>query len=498
MRLKKAALVMSGLLLAAHCLYAFAGSETNLMVDGFFTAFRTKPQYRNGCTMMAMREIAGLIDANVTWKDSTQTAVITKAQTELVLTVGTKRAYLNGQQIELPAAPMYNDGKVMEDILIPMRFTAETFGEVVDWDKKTSTISLTTGKDPLKIMDIKNPATDNAIVLDYNEALRNAFAANSTLLNLQESIEVISEKQNNLLDEIHFLGNSTDLDGQMFIDALRALRKLGDTLDNIPYNEQMVRESTEYILRNTLSSIEVNKMDLQILKERINLQATTVKNIKVKLELGMESEYNLRMAEQELAQSRIDQELLELMIASERVALGRILNLPMGREIVINFEPDIEPLAQPNLSALISASLNADPMLKIKETALNQAKYAVDTFTDSMTESKLEKQNNLYIASREYDDAKQDLESAIRTAYNKMNRIRENQKALELKLEKAMDNYKTLSVNYQAGSATMYDLDAGKLAILNAEANLAKNNYAVWTLSYGIAHPYLLVESKTE
>ncbi|MDR2650437.1 MAG: TolC family protein [Clostridiales bacterium] len=498
MRFKRATAVITALLLGVCCTYARAAAAApNLSVDGFFTAFRTKPQSVNGVTMMAMREIADYANVIVSWADITQTATLTKGQMELVLTVGAKRAYLNKEPVDLPAAPMYNNGQVMADILVPMRFVAETFGVSVGWEEKANTIILTTGKDPMKIMDINQPATPNAIVMDYDEALSSAYDANSSLLNLKESIDVINEKHSDLLDTINILGYVADLNSQQFTDALRALRQLENTMENIPYNEQMVRESTEYMLRNTLSSIATDEMDLQILKENINLQTTNVKNTQLKLELGMVSSSTLKTAEQELEQSKVNQEILELKIADERSSLGQILLMPMDREIIINFTPSVETLPQPNLSALIADSANTDPTLKLKETALKEAQYAVDTYNDTMTESKLEKENNLIRASRDYDDAKRNLEAAIRAAYNKINQIQQNQKSLEINLEKAKDTYKTLSANYQAGLVALYDLDAGRVAILKAETDIAKNAYTFWTLSFGLAHPYLMVGSSS-
>ena len=495
MRFKKIAAAFMVILIAANCYSVMAETTPNLMLDGFFTAFRTKPQSKDGVTMVAMREIAGYVDAIVTWRDLQKTAVLTKSNTELVLTIGTKRAYLNGAQIELPAAPMFNDGKYMEDILVPMRFVAETFGALVGWDVKTNTVILTTGKDPLKIMDINQPTTQNAIVMNYDEALKNAYSANSTLLNLGESKDVINEKRGNILDQITFMGHILSLDSQQFTNALRALRQLEDTMRDIPTNEQMVRESIEYMFRGTLASVASNKMDMQLLKENIKLQTNDVNNTKLKLDVGMESANNLKDAELRLSQSKVNQELLELMIAQGQSTLGQILMLPMDREIIIHFEPRMEPL--PDVNALVSHALSNDPMLKIKDTAVKQAQYALDTFTDSSTDSRLERHNNLIIASRNYDDTRRNLEAAIRTAHSQLSQLQQNQRTLELNLEKALNDYKTLSANYLAGMVTIFDLDAGKVAILKAEIDIAKNAYSYWVLHYGLMHPYLLLSSQT-
>jgi hypothetical protein len=40
----------------------------------------------------------------------------------------------------------------------------------------------------------------------------------------------------------------------------------------------------------------------------------------------------------------------------------------------------------------------------------------------------------------------------------------------------------------------MYDVDSMRLAILNAEIALRKNEYSHWSLVYGLEKPYLLTQ----
>ena len=496
MRFKKAAAIFAAVaMLAANSPVYAASNVLNLSVDGLFTAFRTKPQIENGVTMMAMRELANYVDAIVSWKDSTQTATLTKGGTKLVLTVNTVKAYLNGEEVELPAAPMYNNGQVMQDILVPMRYVAKTFGGIIDWDEKTNTVSLKTGKDPLKILAINEPTTPNAIVIDYNTALQDAYNSNSTLLNLNESIAVLNEQHSNALDSISMLGNLTDLNSDQYIAALRSMKKLEDAMANIPYNQQMVQESTEFMLRNALSSIAMDEMDMQMLNENINLQTNDVKNTKLKLDLGMASQNQLTAAQQNLELSQASQKALQAKIMDGRGSLGKILNLPMDREIIVNFEPTVDTSEQRNIDALVADTVKKDPTLALKATAVKEAQYAVDTNNDTMTESRLQVQSNLTAASRDYDDTKRALEAAMRDAHSKITQIQQSEKSLEISLQKARDNYRTLSANYQAGLVTLYDLDAGRVAILKAESDIEKNAYSYWTLTFGLEHPYLLVSS---
>jgi len=390
---------------------------------------------------------------------------------------------------------MYNSGQVMQDILVPMRYVAETFGATVGWDGNTNTITLTTGNDPLKILDINQPTTANAIVIGYDDALNNAYAANNTLLNLQQSVALLNEQHGNAVSDLNMMGSVVDLDSTNFANALRSLKQLEDTMANIPINQQIVKESTEFMLRNALSTIAMDEMDLQILNENINLQTNVVKNTQLKLDLGMASNSDLTSAQQNLALSQASLQQLQTKISNERGNLGQILNLPMDREIIVNFEPTVDPAPQPGIDALVADIVPKDPTLKLKQTAINEAQYAVDTFNDTETESKLQLQTSLTTASRDYDDTKRNLEAAMRSTYGQITQIQQSESSLEINVQQARDQYKTLSANYQAGMVTLYDLDGGRVAILKAESALEKNAYTYWTLSFGLQHPYLMVSS---
>ncbi|MDR1913353.1 MAG: TolC family protein [Clostridiales bacterium] len=467
-----------------------ADTRINLQLNGLFTGFRTQPVIKQGVTLMAMRELAGYVDADVTWDDYNQTAHLRKQGATLTMKIDTKRASFNEVQIELPVAPQYNNGRVMEDILVPMRYVAERFGGTVGWEESTKTITLDTGKDPLQIMEINQPKTANPIIIEYDQALKDAYSANSTLLNLSESFDVLNEQHSDTVDQLSELGYAYNLDSQPFTDTLRALKNIEVTMSSLPHNEQMVRETTEYMLRGTLSSIAQNEMDLQIMEENINLQSATVKSMKLKLELGMVSETNLKAAEQSLEQMQVNKEGLELIIKGERANLGKILNLPMNREIIVLYDPTIEAIRQVDFSSYIGE----DPMIKLKRAEIDKAQYALDTVVSDLTDSKLQKQADLMTANRAYDDAVRDLSAAMTTTYNKLNQIAQNQKSLEIDVQKAKDNYKSMSINYQAGTVTLFELDTCKAAILNAEATLAKNEYTFWTMTFGLQHPYLLLE----
>lgn len=95
----------------------------------------TAPAKVNGTTMVPIRPIAEAIGADVAWDEETQTVTITRAAKEIVLTIGSAEALVNGQPVTLAVAP-YKDGSTM----LPLRFIAETLSQEVSYDEKNKVV----------------------------------------------------------------------------------------------------------------------------------------------------------------------------------------------------------------------------------------------------------------------------------------------------------------------------------------------------------------------
>lgn len=87
---------------------------------------------------------------------STKKITISDGSTTLTMTVGSKKAYVNGKAVTMNAAPVtykyVSANKALT--LVPTRFVAETFGYNYNWNSSTSTVTITK---PLKLnYDNKN------------------------------------------------------------------------------------------------------------------------------------------------------------------------------------------------------------------------------------------------------------------------------------------------------------------------------------------------------
>lgn len=93
-------------------------------------------QVQNGRTMVPLRDLAERLGADVEWVQETQEIVMIRAGSTVTMTLGKTTADVDGTAVEMDVAPYAVDGHT----LIPARYVAEFFGQVVTWDQENSLV----------------------------------------------------------------------------------------------------------------------------------------------------------------------------------------------------------------------------------------------------------------------------------------------------------------------------------------------------------------------
>lgn len=123
------------------CVYA-ADEGINVYLEGFSGIngekinFDIPPQSINNRTMVPIRAIFEAMGANVMWDDATQTAISTKDDTTVKMTLNSTTEYINDVAYEMDVPPVIVDDRT----LAPARYVAEAFGYHVDWDEMTKSV----------------------------------------------------------------------------------------------------------------------------------------------------------------------------------------------------------------------------------------------------------------------------------------------------------------------------------------------------------------------
>lgn len=99
----------------------------------------TVPVIQNDRTLLPVRAVVEAMGGTVLWDKETQTAVLAKGETIILLKIGSGIAFLNETSYTLDSVPVI----VNDRTLLPIRFVAEGFGYNVEWNGDTQTVILT-------------------------------------------------------------------------------------------------------------------------------------------------------------------------------------------------------------------------------------------------------------------------------------------------------------------------------------------------------------------
>lgn len=94
------------------------------------------PIVLDGTTFIPLRGVMESLGADVAWHSTTNEIVVTTDSQEVLLTIGSSKAKVNGENVTLDKAPLIKEGHTM----IPLRFVAETLGYEVIWADGSITI----------------------------------------------------------------------------------------------------------------------------------------------------------------------------------------------------------------------------------------------------------------------------------------------------------------------------------------------------------------------
>ncbi|WP_282941085.1 stalk domain-containing protein [Paenibacillus sp. RC67] len=119
------------------------GVEVRIMVDGAPALFEQPPVIVDGTALVPMQGLFQRLGASFQWEDRTQTIIASKNDTKLLLSMGLKKAEVDGEtkEMEVPAR------MVGEVPLVPVRFVSNALGMYVYWDDETRTIKMETDDD---------------------------------------------------------------------------------------------------------------------------------------------------------------------------------------------------------------------------------------------------------------------------------------------------------------------------------------------------------------
>lgn len=115
-------------------------NQKTAYVNGIVQTLDAAPVIKNSSTMLPVRFVASNLGATIGWDGATSTATLTTNTVEIIITIGSPTATVNGVTKTL-VSPAFIDATSGRSYL-PVRFIAENLGAEVLWDGATSTATL--------------------------------------------------------------------------------------------------------------------------------------------------------------------------------------------------------------------------------------------------------------------------------------------------------------------------------------------------------------------
>ncbi|MEI7028178.1 CotH kinase family protein [Paenibacillus sp. y28] len=116
-----------------------AAQGISVVLDGQRVVFDDQqPVNQNGSILAPVKAIFEALGATVTWDDATRTVTAVKADTTIVLTIGSETAYVNNEPVILEAPASIIGGRT----LVPVRFISEGLHMNVGWDQAASAVTI--------------------------------------------------------------------------------------------------------------------------------------------------------------------------------------------------------------------------------------------------------------------------------------------------------------------------------------------------------------------
>lgn len=104
----------------------------------------------DGRTLLPLRAIFEELNADVKWEQKTKTVYATKGTDKIKLTIGSKRAMVNGKNVIVDVAPTVISSRTY----VPLRFISEALGANVSWDQQSRVATVVSGEKTIKVNTI--------------------------------------------------------------------------------------------------------------------------------------------------------------------------------------------------------------------------------------------------------------------------------------------------------------------------------------------------------
>ncbi len=449
----------------------------------------------NGLTYVEGTQLSDVLGLEYNFSTTNRSVTLSKNGNTLVMNYNSPNAKFNDKTIGNAPKTIVEDGVVM----LPLRFVSEAFGDTVAYDSEKKVIAFSNDEEYLSnIKNIGKATSTTSKVYTYKEALNKAKNSNTTI---DELISAIDTMESNLEVTEYAIsingiqsGNvfTSQLSEDQFMSMLSTAYTLENSISDTEYTIKILETASELGLLSSLTSLTLTELSIVLLEESLELAETDLKNLKIKLDLGLATETEVVSKTNEIEKSKLSIEQAKADLKKAKESLNKTMGIAQKSDIVVEFDPVIEKTTF-DVEKVVSKARTLSGSVVSAESKLKNAEYALDLEHNmSIFESENdEEERAVGTAKRELANAKTEVEASVRSTYNNFEKARLADKSLRIAREDAVTQYNNLVVNYNAGYVTKNMLEQAKLGITSAEFNILQNLLQYNIYRFQLEHPEL-------
>jgi len=339
---------------------------------------------------------------------------------------------------------------------------------------------------PVWASEVEEPAR-----VQYSSALRSALRNRPEIVQFENDLEDFQELRRSMQDMLEHLRRAGAPRPEQVLELERQVAELGSAINRMQIARDMTRVGTEAQMRAGIIAVENALLDIQLMEaelahSRVNFEAT-----ELRFNAGLISESDLRSAELGLQQGEANLAALRVSLESDRHELNRILQRPVTDYIYVAFDRELIELPA-DLNAHVRRTAHRQVNVRMADIAVNAARRALRDFDTAFgTPERAARERELNHAERSRAEALRAVETSLRNHYNTLTMLMHNNESLKIELQRAEERLEVVELNYQAGLATPFEIEAAELAVLRAEVGIERNLNSFWSLQFLFQNPFI-------
>jgi len=334
---------------------------------------------------------------------------------------------------------------------------------------------------------------DNVTRIHYSMAVRGAIRNLPALTGMDDAISDLEEMRTSLQNWREHRRRDDRSTPEELMELDRQIGDIGAQISRMRISQEMLRTSTEFFMRDSMTSIANTNLDIQLMEAGLAHERVILQNARLRLNAGLISESAYNIAQLEVQQMESELAAARVSLVTEQQNLNRNLQRSITGNYYVAVEKELMPLPA-NLNDHVRRNAHRQPNVRQRDITVNRARASLrEVFYAFGTPERAEQERTYNQAQRERTETLRATETAIRNQYNSLQALLHQNASLEIDLQRANERLEVTRLNHQAGLATLFNIQEAELAILRIEIALERNMNNYWHMQFILENPFLLV-----